>query len=77
MIDYLRSLNLEQWLWFAVAACALAFAGSGYWQTFNPHARKPALASGSPLRFAIAMTAIALLCIARGVWLSYLWLAGT
>lgn len=59
-------------LWIAVAVCALIFAGSGFWQTFNKRALKPALASGSPLRFGIAMLVFAALCVARGVGLSFL-----
>ena len=59
-------------LWIAVALCALAFAGSGYWQTFNKRALKPALASGSPLVFGIAMTVFALLCALRGIGLGFL-----
>lgn len=59
-------------LWIAVAFCALVFAGSGYWQTFNKRALKPALASGSPLVFGIAMTIFAALCAIRGISLSFL-----
>lgn len=54
-------------LWTAVALCALGFAASGYWQFFNKRALKPALASGSPLIFGIAMTIFAALCILRGM----------
>lgn len=59
-------------LWIAVAICALIFAGSGYWQTFNKRALKPALASGSPLVFGIAMTFFAALCTIRGIALGFL-----
>lgn len=59
-------------LWTAVALCALAFAASGYWQTFNKRALKPALASGSPLVFGIAMTIFAALSLLRGFGLSFL-----
>ncbi len=59
-------------LWIAVAICALGFAASGFWQTFNRHALKPALASGSPLRFAIAMVFFAAICALRGFGLSFL-----
>ena len=59
-------------LWIAVAACALIFTGSGLWQVVNKHARKPALASGSPLRFALAMLLFATLCVARGIGLTFL-----
>lgn len=59
-------------LWTAVALCALGFAASGYWQAFNKHALKPALASGSPLVFGIAMTVFALLCVLRGIGLAFL-----
>lgn len=59
-------------LWTAVAVCALGFAASGYWQTFNRHALKPALASGSPLVFGIVMTIFAALCVLRGIGLSFL-----
>lgn len=48
-------------LWIAVIACALGFVASGFWQTFNRHALKPALASGSPRNFAYAMLIFALL----------------
>ena len=48
-------------LWIAVIMCALCFVGSGVWQMYNKHALKPALASGSPRRFAIAMLVFALL----------------
>lgn len=53
-------------LWIAVALCAIGFAGSGFWQTFNRHALKPALASGSPLVFGIAMVIFAAVCARRG-----------
>lgn len=59
-------------LWIAVALCALAFAGSGYWQTFNKRALKPALASGSPLMFGIAMTIFAAVCALRAIGLTFL-----
>lgn len=59
-------------LWIAVALCALAFAGSGLWQTFNKHALKPALASGSPLIFGVAMLAFAGVCVARGIGITFL-----
>lgn len=59
-------------LWIAVSLCALSFAISGYWQTFNKRALKPALASGSPLVFGIAMTLFAALCALRGIGLSFL-----
>lgn len=57
-------------LWIAVALCALVFATSGYWQTFNKRALKPALASGSPLAFGIMMTLFALACVIRGLALA-------
>lgn len=59
-------------LWTAVALCALGFAISGYWQAFNKHALKPALASGSPLVFGVAMTIFAIVCALRGISLSLL-----
>lgn len=59
-------------LWIAVALCALGFAASGYWQTFNKRALKPALASGSPLVFGIAMTVFAVVCVVRGIGLTFL-----
>lgn len=59
-------------LWIAVALCALAFAASGLWQAFNKHALKPALASGSPLKFGIAMLVFATLCVLRALGLSIL-----
>lgn len=54
-------------LWIAVALCALGFAASGFWQAFYKHARKPALASGPPLAYGLAMLVFAGLCIARAV----------
>jgi len=57
-------------LWIAVAICALLFAASGFWQAFNPRALKPALASGSPLRFGIAMLLFAIACVVRGIALA-------
>jgi hypothetical protein len=57
-------------LWIAVAICALFFTGSGLWQAFNRHATKPALASGSPLRFGIAMLVFAVGCVVRGLALA-------
>ena len=59
-------------LWMAVAVCALAFSASGYWQAFNKRALKPALASGSPLVFGIAMMVFAVACALRGVGLTFL-----
>ncbi len=59
-------------LWTAVALCALAFAASGYWQAFNKRALKPALASGSPLVFGVAMTLFALACVLRAIALTFL-----
>lgn len=59
-------------IWVAVALCALAFAASGYWQAFNKKALKPALASGSPLAFGIAMTIFAAVCLLRGISLLFL-----
>lgn len=59
-------------LWIAVALCALVFASSGYWQTVNKRALKPALASGSPLVFGIAMTIFGAVCALRGIGLSFL-----
>ncbi len=58
-------------LWVAVAMCALAFAASGFWQALNRNAVKPALASGSPLRFGIAMVIFAGVCLARGIGLTF------
>jgi hypothetical protein len=57
-------------LWIAVAICAIVFTCSGLWQTFNRHAIKPALASGSPLRFGIAMLVFAVACALRGIALA-------
>ena len=59
-------------LWVAVAICALVFTGSGLWQALNRHALKPALASGSPLRFGIAMLVFAAVCVVRGIALAIL-----
>lgn len=56
-------------LWVAVIICALCFVASGFWQTYNKHALKPALASGSPKRFGYAMLVFALVC---GACLYYL-----
>lgn len=59
-------------LWIAVAFCALIFAASGFWQAVNRRALKPALASGSPLRFGIAMLVFAVLCVLRAVGIAFL-----
>ena len=59
-------------LWIAVAVCALIFTGSGLWQVVNKNALKPALASGSPLRFALAMLLFGTLCALRGIGLTFL-----
>lgn len=58
-------------LWIAVALCALAFAASGIWQKINIHAVKPALASGSPLRFGIAMLVFSAVCVLKGFGLTF------
>lgn len=57
-------------LWFAVAICALGFAGSGLWQAYDKRALKPALASGSPLVFGLVMVVIAGICFAKGISLA-------
>lgn len=57
-------------LWIAVIVCALCFAASGFWQTYNRHALKPALASGSPRRFGFAMLIVAILAGARLYYLA-------
>lgn len=59
-------------LWIAVTVCALAFAGSGFWQAWNRHATKPALASGSPLAFGLAMVLFATLCVLKALEVVFL-----
>lgn len=59
-------------LWIAVAVCALAFAASGLWQAWNRHAVKPALASGSPLVFGLAMVFFAVLCVLKALEVVFL-----
>ena len=54
-------MYLSYAIWIAVIVCALCFVASGFWQTYNRHALKPALASGSPRLFAYAMLVFALL----------------